>query len=84
MLIQSHGDKIQLLPALPDQWKTGSIKGLKARGGITINLQWENGKLKTAELLSPHDQTVTIVSKDKKKTIKLVAGKSLTLGADLD
>ena len=52
MLIQSHGDNIELLPALPAAWKTGSIKGICARGGFVFNMHWGNGKLVKAGLLS--------------------------------
>ncbi|MCP5535162.1 MAG: glycoside hydrolase N-terminal domain-containing protein [Akkermansiaceae bacterium] len=78
MLVQSHGVKILLLPALPDRWKTGSVKGLKARGNITVNMDWENGKLKSAELLSQHDQSVDVVIEGKTKTIKLTAGRAVS------
>ena len=42
MLIQYEGDKIFLLPALPDEWTDGEISGLKAPGGITIGFKWKN------------------------------------------
>ena len=52
MLMQSHCGFIELLPALPSEWKNGSIKGLIARGNFTINIEWNDGKLTRAEITS--------------------------------
>jgi alpha-L-fucosidase 2 len=52
MLIQSHENKITLLPALPQGWETGHLSGIRVRGGFEIDMEWENGELNMANLHS--------------------------------
>lgn len=56
MLVQSHNDYIELLPALPDVWAEGKFKGLRVRGGAEISVEWEDKKVTTVALkaLSPN------------------------------
>lgn len=52
MLMQSHDGYIHLLPALPDVWKTGEIRGLVARGGFELNIRWNQGEVSEVKITS--------------------------------
>lgn len=81
MLLQSQTGNLEFLPALPERWFTGEIKGLRARGGYTVDLEWENGNLKTATLQSVRTQTASFIYKGKAIEREMQGGQVLKLSS---
>ena len=61
---------IELLPALPTNWKDGSVKGLRARGGYTVDITWRNGLVVDYRIRNPHGGTVTMRYNGKEELVK--------------
>jgi len=79
MLMQSDGETIDLLPALPQEWPTGEIKGIKARGNYEINLAWKNHQVSKAIIKSKNAGMVTVKYNGKQTTLQMKAGETKTL-----
>ncbi|WP_158102735.1 glycoside hydrolase family 95 protein [Lentzea kentuckyensis] len=62
MLLQSHTGEIRLLPALPKAWPTGVMRGLRARGGVVVDLWWDEGELRAVALRSLGDEKTVAVT----------------------
>ncbi|MEU4570614.1 glycoside hydrolase family 95 protein [Micromonospora sp. NPDC023956] len=61
LLVQSHNDRLRLLPALPPAWPDGAVRGLRARGPVLVDLSWRAGRLTSATLTAAHDRTIVLV-----------------------
>ena len=76
MLVQSHEDEINLLPALPQAWPRGSVKGLRARGGFEVDITWQDGMLVSATVRSLLGNPCRLRYGDVSRDVKIEQGKS--------
>lgn len=81
MLLQSHAGYIHLLPALPDNWQEGSIRGIRARGGFTIDMEWKKGKITRLSVTSHLGGTCRIRegASEKERMIETQKGKTYSI-----
>jgi alpha-L-fucosidase 2 len=73
MLLQSQSGELHLLPALPSGWPTGSVRGLRGRGGITVSISWQNGRLSSAIVNADRETDLTIRYQSRTTRIHLRA-----------
>ena len=74
---------LHLLPALPSAWPSGSVSGLRARGGMEVALQWANGKLERATVTARESKPVTVRYAGKEVKFEAKAGRTYQFGPEL-
>jgi hypothetical protein len=77
MILQSTANEITLLPALPDQWPDGEIKGVWTRSGATVDLTWENGEPKSAVIQPNRDTSIKLLFNNQSWDLTLTKGQIL-------
>jgi alpha-L-fucosidase 2 len=77
MLLQSHNDEIEFLPALPSAWPSGSVRGLRARGGFEVDIEWRDGELCLATVRSSLGNSCRLRYGDATLNAHLEAGRTL-------
>ncbi len=74
LLVQSTPDTLHLLPALPTDWPAGSVKGIRARGGFELDLEWKADELVAATVRSALGGSTTVVYGDRRQAVTLAPG----------
>lgn len=87
MLLQSHAGEISLLPALPAKYPTGSVTGLRARGGYEVDIFWKDGVLTKAVIKADRtkrDEIISVRYAGLVKSVKLAKGQTIVLDSSLE
>jgi alpha-L-fucosidase 2 len=83
MLIQSHAGYVELLPALPEAWKTGKVSGLMARGGFQVDMAWKEGELTAVSVVSRLGNILVLKHGDQEMSYKTSPGQELEFDSAL-
>jgi alpha-L-fucosidase 2 len=83
MLLQSHSGRIELLPALPEQWQRGAFRGLRARGGFEIDARWDNGRLQHATIRSANGNRCRLRYAGQTAAFNTTPGQTLRVNGQL-
>jgi alpha-L-fucosidase 2 len=83
MLMQSHAGELHLLPALPKAWPSGTVKGVRARGGFEVDIQWRAGKLTAATIRSVKGTDCQVRYGDTVVPLRISPGRAARLNGTL-
>ena len=72
---------IELLPALPEQWKDGSVSGIRARGGISVEMTWRDSKVTSLILTAQKAQKIQLTVNGELKQLKLKKGRNVIISS---
>ena len=81
MLLQSQGEEIHLLPALPSAWPNGELTGVRARGGFEVDIRWRNGKLTSAGVRHAQGASCTVRYGDRRIRVSVAPDRTLRLSS---
>ena len=77
MLVQSWPHRVSLLPALPKMWGEGRVEGLRAKGGLTLDLRWSGGVLECARITADHPYEGTLTCQGSPLKLQLAQGETV-------
>jgi alpha-L-fucosidase 2 len=83
LLVQSHLDVLELLPALPSAWATGKIEGVRTRFGLDVTIEWRSGQLVRAVITAKRGGEHLVRYGDRERSVQFERGQTITLGSDL-
>jgi alpha-L-fucosidase 2 len=83
MLVQSNGQEITVLPALPQQWSSGSLKGVRVRGGGKLDIEWKDGHLTMLELDADHPLRYRVLYGNASGEVRLQPGRPVVMDGTL-
>jgi alpha-L-fucosidase 2 len=83
MLLQNHDGVLRLLPALPKAWESGTVQGLRAQGGLEVDMTWQDNTLVYSSIFATHQIKLEVVYANHTQILELAAGQSIQLDAAL-